>query len=118
MYINALELHNKKNPNDTQVVMYWYMFKPFGEHGTTMIRLSAPVRNSTEETFAYMQGFVEQQLFSEMYEKGMKETKTVAEAWIAGYGVLGVFGIIVLFSIPVALIFSGKLQGMLKKRSS
>lgn len=111
MYSNGLELQGKRNPNDKQVVFYWYMYKIFGrEHGCTMIRLSAPVKNSTEETFNVMKGFVEEQLFSEMYEKGMQETKTVAEDMIAKQGALGGFAIVLLLFVPFGLIFSERLK--------
>jgi hypothetical protein len=111
MYGNSLELINKRNSSDKQVVFYWYMYKIFGkEQGTTMIRLSASVNNSTEETFELMKSFVEKQLFSEMYEKGMMETKIIGETLIAKYGALGIVVILVLLFIPIGLVFNDRFK--------
>jgi len=104
MHVNKLELGNKENPDNKQVVLYWFMFKRFNdEQGVTMIRLSAPVRAGTNETFDVMKEFVERELFDTMYEGEVSE-KTVGGNLIDRYGGLGIILIALLIGAPVTLI--------------
>ena len=104
MHVNKLELVNKENPEGKQVVLYWFMFKRFNdEQGVTMIRLSAPVRTDTNETFDIMKEFVEQELFDAMYEGEVSE-KTVGGDLIDRYGGLGIILIVLLIGAPITLI--------------
>ncbi|MDY6865778.1 MAG: exosortase-associated EpsI family protein [Halobacteriota archaeon] len=114
MHVNKLELENKENPGGKQVVLYWFMFKRFNdEHGVTMIRLSAPVRTDVNETYDFMKTFVEEELFSAMYESEVTE-KTVAEGLIDRHGRLGILLIFILTGLPVILIFFGQFERLFK----
>ena len=77
LYANKLYISKE---NKKQVMIYWFMFKKFGEKDdVTMIRLSAPVRNNdTEKTLGSIKEFIEEQLFNEIY-KGTKKEITTAE---------------------------------------
>ncbi|MEA1866305.1 MAG: exosortase-associated EpsI family protein [Euryarchaeota archaeon] len=109
MRTNRLDIARKDNPDTRQVVLYWFMFKRFSDEGVTMIRLSAPVKDDYEATFAMVKGFLEDELFAEMYEGEVKEI-TVAERMIETRGALGVLLIVILILLPVCLIFSGLLK--------
>jgi len=105
MRVNRLDITNKKNPNERQVVFYWFMFKRFSDEGVTMIRLSAPVRDNPEATFAVMKGFLEDELFAAMYESEAEEV-TVAERLIEEHGIFGIIAMLILLLVPICLIFS------------
>lgn len=114
MCVNKLELENKENPSERQVVIYWYMFERFNdEQGVTMIRLSAPVRSDINETLGFLKSFVEDELFDAMYESEITE-KTVAEGLIERHGGLGMILILVLTGVPVILIFFGQFERLLQ----
>lgn len=109
MRANRLDITNKKNPNERQVVLYWFMFKRFSDEGVTMIRLSAPVRDNPEATFAVMEKFLEDELFAAMYEAEAEEV-TVAERLIEEHGILGIIAMLILLLVPICLIFSEQLK--------
>ncbi|MDY6959196.1 MAG: exosortase-associated EpsI family protein [Halobacteriota archaeon] len=113
MHVNKLELENKENPDDKQVVLYWFMFKRFNdEHGVTMIRLSSPVRANVNESYDLMKTFVEEELFSAMYESEISE-KTVARSLIDRYGSPAIILIVLLIGAPVTLILLDPLSRLL-----
>jgi hypothetical protein len=107
--VNELDIENKKNLNERQVVLYWFMFKRFSDEGVTMIRLSAPVRDNPEATFAVMKGFLEDELFATMYESEAEEV-TVSERLIEERGIFGIIAILILLLVPICLIFSEQLK--------
>ena len=109
MRANRLDIENKKNPDERQVVLYWFMFKRFSDEGVTMIRLSAPVRDNPDATFAVMKGFLEDQLFAAMYESEAEEV-TVAERLIEERGIFGIIAMLILLLVPICLIFSEQLK--------
>jgi len=114
MHTNRLDISNKKNPDTKQVVLYWFMFKRFSDEGVTMIRLSAPVRNTPEETFEMMKGFLENELFAAMYEEEVEEV-TVAENIIDKHGTTGVAIVATLILVPICLIILGPLASRVRK---
>lgn len=111
LYANRLDVSkvDKKTGKETkQVMTYWFMFKKFGSNDSvTMIRLSAPVKNSTEETFNIMKDFVEGQLFDAMYKRVDKESITMAESIVNEYGNKGIFAIIAIVLIPIGITIVG-----------
>ena len=109
MRANRLDITNKKDPNERQVVLYWFMFKRFSDEGVTMIRLSAPVRDNPDATFAMMKGFLEDELFAAMYEAEAEEV-TVAERLIEEHGIFGIIAMLILLLVPICLIFSEQLK--------
>lgn len=111
LYANRLDVSkvDKKSGREwKQVMVYWFMFKKFGSNDSvTMIRLSAPVENSTEETFGTIKGFVEGQLFDAMYKRVDKESITMAESIVNEYGNKGIFAIIAIILIPIGITIVG-----------
>lgn len=105
LYTNRLDI---SKGNRKQVMIYWFMFKKFGSSdAVTMIRLSSPVKNNITDTFGYMGGFVEGQLFRAMYERALPDNITVAEYIIQSYGKTGMMGIALGIFIPLGIIFAG-----------
>ncbi|MDY6964987.1 MAG: exosortase-associated EpsI family protein [Halobacteriota archaeon] len=108
VHTNKLELRNKDDPSERQVVFYWFMFKSFDDdQGVTMIRLSAPVRINETETFETMKRFLEDELFDAMYESEAAREKTVAEGIIDRYDSIGILLIVLLITAPIVMIFYG-----------
>lgn len=111
LYANRLDISKvdkKTGKERKQVMTYWFMFKKFGSNDSvTMIRLSAPVKNSTEETFDMIKDFVEGQLFDAMYKRVDKESITTAESIVDKYGNKGIFATVMVALIPIGLIAAG-----------
>ncbi len=99
IYVNRIDLVNKKNPEKRLVVLYWFMFKR-GE-GVTMIRLSSPVDKSYEETSEVMKDFV-RKIMGIMYEE-VKRQRSMGEAILEKYEYAGV-GIIAAMFLPSAVL--------------
>jgi len=93
IYVNRLDLENKKDPGRKLVAAYWFMFR--GGEGVTMIRLSSPVAKDYATTYGVMEGFV-RDVMGVMYEE-VKRPRSVGEVWIDEHGFAGYAGIIALF---------------------
>ncbi len=105
LYANRLDISKK---DKKQIVIYWFMFKKFGgRYAVTMIKVTSPVVNNTEETFGIVKSFVEDQLFDEMYQKGKLESITTAEYIVEQYGNKGVFAMIIMLLMPVGITIVG-----------
>ena len=105
-YTNRLDI---SKGGKKQVMIYWFMFKKFGSNDSvTMIRLSSPVRNDdTDMTFNRIKGFIENQLFDEMYKDTKMEETTIIEYLIDKYGNKGLFAIMVILMIPIGITIIG-----------
>ena len=103
IYVNKLNLENKKNPARKLVVLYWFMFR--GGEGVTMIRLSSPVTGDYESTYEIMEGFV-REIMGVMYEEVIKP-RSVGEVWVDEYGFAGYVGVAALFLPSLILIGLG-----------
>jgi hypothetical protein len=105
LYANRLDISKK---DKKQVMVYWFMFKKFGENdAVTMIRLSSPVVYNETATFDSMKSFVENQLFNAMYERSLPENITVAEYMIREYGKTGILAITLVILAPLGILFIG-----------
>lgn len=111
LYANRLDMSKidkKTGKEKKQVMTYWFMFEKFGSNDSvTMIRLSAPVKNSTEETFDTMKDFVEGQLFDAMYKRVDKESITMAESVVSEYGNKGLLTMMMALLVPIGIIITG-----------
>ncbi|MCX9084243.1 MAG: exosortase-associated EpsI family protein [Candidatus Methanoperedens sp.] len=107
LYAYRLDINNNFNSQE-QVMVYWFMFKRFGENdAVSMIRLSSPVKENYNATFDSIKGFVEKELFEAMYESGKPDNITSAEYIIKEYGNKGVFAIAMILLVPLSLVFKG-----------
>lgn len=105
LYANRLDI---SKGNETQVVLYWFLFKKFGSNdAVTMIRLSSPVIYNETSTFDSMKSFVEGDLFNTMYERSAADTGTVAEYLIGRYGKFGILAIMFGILVPICMVFLG-----------
>lgn len=105
LYANRLDISKK---DEKQLMIYWFMFKKFGsKDAVTMIRISAPVNNNTEETFNSVKEFVEGQLFEAMYKGTEKEEITMAEYISKEYGNKGLFAMMTMLLIPIGITVAG-----------
>lgn len=91
IYVNRLDLVNKKDRWMKMVVLYWFMFR--GGEGMTMFRMSALAKDFNR-TCDVMKDFAKD-LLQIVYKK-VERPKTIAETWMERYGVLT----IVLAFIP------------------
>lgn len=108
LYTNRLDISKK---DVKQVMIYWFMFKKFGaKDAVTMIRISSPVVNSTEDTFDSIKSFVEGQLFDAMYQQGGTETITNAESIYKENGNKGLLAMIVALIIPISVTIIGVMK--------
>ena len=101
VYVNELDLTNKKDPNIKLLVFYWFMFR--GGEGVTMVRLSSPVSVSFEETSKYLKNFT-RDLLSLVY-KEIKKPKSLAEVLVDKYKSFG-YVIIASTFLPSVLLIS------------
>jgi len=102
IYVNRLDLENKRDPSLKLVVLYWFMFR--GGEGVTMFRLSSPAKdyNRTDEV---LKEFA-RDLLGLVY-KEVKKPKTLAETWIERYGALGYAGIATLITPALGMVAMG-----------
>ncbi len=108
LYANRLDITKK---DVKHIMMYWFMFKKFGANdAVTMIRISSPVLNNTEETFGSIKNFVEGQLFDAMYQQGGIETITNAESIYKENGNKGLIAMIMAIIIPISISIIGVLK--------
>lgn len=106
LYANRLDI---SKGDRKQVMVYWFMFKKFGENdAVTMIRISSPVyNNKTTDTFNLIKNFVEDQLFDAMYKRGEADDTTTAEYMLRKFGNKGIAMVILILLIPVGIIITG-----------
>jgi hypothetical protein len=108
LYAYRLDIINDHNMNKKQVMVYWFMFKRFGQNdAVTMIRLSSPVSENYNTTFESIKGFVEMELFDAMYERAKPENITSAEYIIREYGKTGMVALALVLLAPISLVFIG-----------
>lgn len=98
IYVNRLNLEDKKNAEKKLVVLYWFIFR--GGQGVTMIRLTSPVKHDYESTYATMKDFTRDTM-GLMYEE-LKRQKSMGELWIEKYGFKAYIGLVLLF-LPSAI---------------
>jgi hypothetical protein len=106
LYANRLDI---SKGNRKQVMIYWFMFKKFGENdAVTMIRISSPVYdNKTADTFDLIKNFVEGQLFDAMYKRGEADNITTAEYILREFGNKGMAMMALILFIPVGIVITG-----------
>ncbi len=107
LYANRLDI---SKGDQKQIVIYWFMFKKFGDgDAVTMIRVSVPsnYNENNDETFDRTKTFVESQLFDAMYEKSGTESITTWEYIIEKYGNKGLFAMIMMLLIPIGITVIG-----------
>ena len=105
LYANMLYVSKK---DKKQVIIYWFMFKELGsDNSVAMIRLSAPVKNDTDETFNLMRDFVENQLFDAMYDGIESEDVTMLEYVLKTYGNKGLLVVVIILLMPIGMIATG-----------
>lgn len=105
LYANRLDISKK---DKKQVMVYWFMFKKFGENdAVTMIRLSSPVIVNRTTTFDSIKDFAENELFDAMYERAKSENINYAEYIIKEYGKTGMVAIALVLLAPIILMFIG-----------
>ena len=103
----ALRLDYSK-PNQRQIMVYWFMFKKFGENDSvSMIRITAPVISNETDAFNSIKDFVEKELFYTMYKKADPETITVAQDINNKYGNIGIAAMALAILVPVGIVFTG-----------
>jgi hypothetical protein len=103
----ALRLDYSK-PNQRQIMVYWFMFKKFGENDSvSMIRITAPVISNETDAFNSIKDFVEKELFYTMYKKADPETITVAQDINNKYGNIGIAAMALAILVPIGLVFAG-----------
>ena len=103
----ALRLDYSK-PNQRQIMVYWFMFKKFGENDSvSMIRITAPVISNETAAFNSIKDFVENELFYTMYKQADPETITVAQDINNKYGNIGMAAMALAILVPVGLVFTG-----------
>jgi hypothetical protein len=108
LYAYRLDISKNNNNNKKQVMVYWFMFKRFGNNdAVTMIRLTSPVIDNETATFDSIKGFVEKELFDAMYERGKPENITYAEYIIQEYGRNGMVAMALVLIAPIYLVFIG-----------
>ncbi len=105
LYANRLDISKK---DKKQVMVYWFMFKRFGENdAVTMIRLSSPVAYNETATFESIKSFVEDELFDAMYERAKPENISMAGYIIRKYGKIGMAAMTLGVLAPIGLVFLG-----------
>lgn len=108
LYTNRLDITKK---DIKHIMIYWFMFKKFGsKDAVTMIRISSPVINNTDETFNSIKDFVEGQLFDAMYQQGGIETITNAEDIYKENGNKGLLAMIMAILIPLGIAIIGVMK--------
>lgn len=103
----ALRLDYSK-PNQRQIMVYWFMFKKFGEtDSVSMIRITTPVITNETDAFNSIEDFVENELFNTMYKNAEPETITVAQDIINRYGNTGMVAMTLAILVPLGLVITG-----------
>jgi len=102
IYVNRLDLENKRDPNLKLVALYWFMFR--GGEGVTMFRLSSPARDYNK-TDQILKDFAKD-LLGLVY-KEVRKPKTMAEALIDKYGVAGYVAMVVIATPGFAMMAMG-----------
>ncbi len=102
IYVNRLDLVNKKDRWMKMVVLYWFMFR--GGEGVTMFRMSALAKNFNT-TCEKMKDFAKD-LLSLVYKK-VEKPETIAQSWIEEHGVLGYADILALLAPGLGMMAVG-----------
>lgn len=103
----ALRLDYSK-PDQSQIMVYWFMFKKFGEtDSVSMIRITAPVITNEKDTFNSIEDFIENELFYTMYKNAEPKTITVGQDIINKYGNTGMIAMALTLLVPLGIVITG-----------
>jgi len=102
IYVNRLDLVNKKDRWMKMVVLYWFMFR--GGEGVTMFRMSSLAKDFNA-TCEKMEDFAKD-LLGLVYKK-VEKPKTIAQSFVEEHGALGYAGIFALLAPGLGMVAMG-----------